>query len=403
MSFLDSIKRVLRGTEVKSATLTDPYAMEVFGAVPTIAGPSINAATAINVPAVYSAIALISGAIGSLPAKVFDAPPNGGKRTAKDHPSYRLAHDEANDWTSAGELRSALTIDALLYGQGFAYVNRVEGRPIEILRLDPRSITVKFDEQTGEPFYVQHTKDNGERVYSFRDILHIQSPLGVSPITAGREAIAISAVLEKHASKFFGGGARPSAVFWSEEKTPDNENGARTITNIMSDYKKTFGSDGPPRPLILPGGYRYQATTMNSTDAQFLENRRFQIEEIARVFRVPTPMLFDLERATWSNSEEMFQQFLTLTLRPWLDAWEWAYERCLLTPEERAGGYYVEFVIDDLLTADATTRATVYGQYRAMGSMTANEVRGGLNLPAMEGADTLDNPNITPGTSEAAQ
>ena len=136
---------------------------------------------------------------------------------------------------------------------------------------------------------------------------------------------------------------------------------------------------------------------MTSTDAQFLESRRFQIEEIARLFRVPPPMLFDLQRATWSNSEEMFQQFLTMTLRPWLDAWAWAYARCLLSADERRLGVYVEFVIDDLLTANAATRATVYGQYRAMGAMNANEVRNGLNLPHVAGGDTFANPNITPG------
>lgn len=398
MRFLSSVKRMFGGgMEQKSVPLSDPAVAEIFGVTPTVAGPSINASTALRVPAVYSAIALVCGAIGSLPAKVFEASESGGKRAAKNHPAYRLAHDEANDWTSAGQLRAALTADALLQGNGFAFANRINGRVIEFLRLDPRSVTVRYDEASGEPSYVQRDHKQRERVFEFRDILHVAAPLGITPIAAGKEAIGLSVVLERHASKFFGGGARPSAVIWNENKLPDNEAGAKTVANILADYRKTFDGNGPSRPLILSGGYRYQATTMNSTDAQFLENRRFQIEEIARLFRVPTPMLFDLSRATWSNSEEMFQQFLTLTLRPWLDAWEWAYARVLLSPEERANGLYVEFVIDDLLTANAATRATTYAQYRAMGAMTANEVRGGLNLPPVEGGDKIDNPNITPG------
>ena len=129
--------------------------------------------------------------------------------------------------------------------------------------------------------------------------------------------------------------------------------------------------------------------------------RRFQIEDIARAFRVPPHLLFELSRATLNNSEEMGQMFLTFSLRPWLDAWEWALARVVLTPQERTDGFYVEFVVDDLLTANAATRATTYAQYRAMGAMTANEVRSGLNLPPIDGGDTLANPNITPGAPPA--
>lgn len=397
MRVVDQFKRFWKGpTESKSVGLNSPDAFELFGAFPTIAGPSINAATAIRVPAVYSAIALVSGAIGSLPAKVFRAVDQGGKRAAKDHPAYRLVHDEANDWTSASQLRAALTADALLHGDGYAFANRVNGRVIEFIRLDPRTITVKLDDASGEPTYVQRDHKGRERSFHYLDILHLASPLGVSPITLGKEAIGLASVLERHAAQLFGRGARPSAILSKESKAGGSEAGTTVIRNIKSAWRN-WQEAGAADPLFLDDGWKYDPATMTSTDAQFLENRRFQIEEIARLFRVPPPMLFDLTRATWSNSEEMFQQFLTLTLRPWLDAWEWAYARTLLTADERADGHYVEFVIDDLLTADAATRATTYGQYRAMGALTANEVRAGLNRAPISGGDTLDNPNITPG------
>lgn len=397
MRGMKELKRLFLGeTEKKSVSLNDPDAFGIFGVTPTVSGPSINAATAMRVPAVHSAIVLIAGTIGSLPAKVFLKEPSGGKRTASDHAAYRLVHDEANDWTSAGELRGQLTADALLHGSGFAYANRINGRVIEFIRLDPRSITVKIDEASGEPSYV-HRVDTRERTYSFRDILHIAAPLGVSPISAGKEAIGLASVLERHAAQLFGSGARPSAILSKENKAgTGTDGGASVITNIRKAWR-AWQANGNADPLFLDDGWTYNPATMTSTDAQFLENRRFQIEEISRLFRVPPPMLFDLERATWSNSEEMAQQFLTLTLRPWLDAWEWAYARVLISTEERADGFYVEFILDDLLSANAATRATTYAQYRAMGAMTANEVRSGLNLPAKPGADTLDNPNITPG------
>ncbi|MGB6119581.1 MAG: phage portal protein [Mesorhizobium sp.] len=398
MRVFESVKSFVFGgdAETKSVSLLDPEAFGIFGAAPSNSGVAVNAATSLHVPAVYSAIALITGAIGSLPAKVFEAA-DSGKRTAKDHPAYRLVHDEANDWTSAGQLRATLTRDALLHGNGFAFANRVNSRVVEFIRLNPRSVTIRYDEASGEPSYVLRDKRNRERVIAFADMLHITPPLDLSPITAGKDAIGVAAILERHAGQFFASGARPSGII-SNDKPSGSEAGAKTVAGILKSWRAWL-SNASGDPLILDAGWKYDAPTMTSTDAQFIENRRFAIEDIARLFRVPPPMLFDLTRATWSNSEEMGQQFLTLTLRPWLDAWEWAYARCLLSPDERASGHYVEFVIDDLLSANAATRATTYAQYRAMGAMTANEVRSGLNLPAMPGADTLDNPNITPGSS----
>ncbi|MDF1600173.1 phage portal protein [Mesorhizobium sp. YIM 152430] len=396
---MKELKRLFLGeTEKKSVSLNNPDAFGIFGVTPTVSGPSINAATALRVPAVHSAIVLIAGTIGSLPAKVFLKEPSGGKRTASDHAAYRLVHDEANDWTSAGELRGQLTADALLHGSGYAHVGRnFAGRAVFFTRLDPRSITIKIDDASGEPSYVQRDNAGREVSFHYRDILHIAAPLGVSPISAGKEAIGLATVLERHAAQLFGSGARPSAILSKEGRANTGSDGG---ASVMANIKKAFRAwqaNGNADPLFLDDGWTYNPATMTSTDAQFLENRRFQIEEIARLFRVPPPMLFDLTRATWSNSEEMAQQFLTLTLRPWLDAWEWAYARVLLSAEERAEGFYVEFILDDLLSANAATRATTYAQYRAMGAMTANEVRSGLNLPAKPGADTLDNPNITPG------
>lgn len=388
--------------EKKSISLTDPIALDLFGAFPTVAGPSINAATALRVPAVYSAIVLISGTIGSLPAKIFRAEA-GGKRTANDHPGYRLVHDEANEWTSAGQLRATLTADALLHDHGYALAIRVgAGKPQEFIRLDPRTVAIKTNELTGEPVYVRRVGTR-EWTYDFRDVLHVSSPLGLAPIKAGREAIALASILEKHAARLFAGGAKPSALIWNEEKSSTGgEAGAKTVSNMRAAWRRTFGSGDNSDPMFLDGGWKYQQLSLTSVDAQFAQMRVEQVNEIARVFRVPPHLLFELSRATWSNAEEMFQSFLTLTLRSWLDEWEAAYARVLLTPEERKT-HYVEFVIDDLMTANSATRAETYQKYRAMGAITANEVRAGLNREPLDGGDVLANPNITPGAAPAAQ
>lgn len=399
MNLIQRFIGVFKGeNEKKSFSLSDSSAFEIFGTPPTVSGATIGPSSALRVPAVNLAIALISGAIGSLPAKVYcplaAADSNDGKRVAKDHPAYRFVHDEANDWQSAGELRKQLTRDALLHNQGgFAFVNRVNGRVVELLRLDPTTVTVKADETTGEPVY-EVREGNRARRYGFTDILHIRSPLDIAPINAGREAIGLASILEKHGAHLFAGGARPAAVIEKEGSFTGRDDGVGAIANLKKMWR-AWRANETTDPLILDQGAKYKPVTMTSVDAQFLEMRVEQVREIARIFQVPPTMLFELSRGTWSNTEQMYQSFLTLTLRPWLGAWTWAYARVLLSPEERAEGYYVEFVIDDLVTADAATRANVYAQFRAMGAMTANEVRAGLNMPPMDGGDVLANPYTT--------
>jgi HK97 family phage portal protein len=386
--------------ERKANSLNDPAISELFGILPTSSGVSVTASSAMHVPAVLHAVRLISETIFSLPCKLYTEV-DGGKKAAKAHPANKLAHNRANDWTSAGQLRADLTIDALLHGAGYAQVVRAsDGRPLELHRLDPSKVQRKC-ENDGEPYYLVST-ERGQVRLSFRDVLYIPAFAGVSPVKLGREAIGISLTLEKHTSNLFGDGARPSAMFWTEKNVPDTEAGTRTIANILRDYRAAFSGGKQTRPLIVPNGYRYQQMALASTDAQFIENRLEQINEVARIFGVPPHMLYQLERATWSNAEQMAASFLQLCLRPWLDKWQDAYATVLLTDEER-DDHYFEFVIDDLQRADAAGRAEIFGKLVAAGVMNRNEVRAAMNLPnsGPEG-DQFGNPYTTTTTTGPA-
>ena len=371
--------------ETKALNLTDPGIEELFGVLPTASGISISAHTAMRVPAVACAVALISETSGNLPAKLYL---RGSKETKTDHPAHGLIHDEANEWTSATELRTQLTLDALMTGNGYAHVVRLsDGTPYELHRLDPAKVRAdKADD--GEPFYIVEMT-SGTRRFPYQDILHVSPFGGASPITLGREAIALAVAFESHIASLFKNGGRPSGVIKSEKALD-----VPAKQKIAASWFKTHGGTNAGGTAILDEGMSYDPLSTTLADAQFAENRTEQIREIARVFRVPPTLLFELTRGTWSNSEQMMRQFLTLTLAPWLKAWAWAYSRCLLTPEERLS-LYVEFITDDLLTIDHATRATAYGQYRAMNVMTGNEVRSGLNLPPHPDGDRLDNPHIT--------
>ncbi|MYZ46470.1 phage portal protein [Propylenella binzhouense] len=369
--------------------------MELFGVSPSIAGPSVNPTTAVRVPAVAAAVGLISSTCGTLPAKVFMRSEDGGKEPDPSHPAYALIHDDANDWTSAAQFREALTRDALLHGGGFAFANIVNGRVVELLRLDPTRVQVLADMATGEPVY-RVTEGRGHRDLDRRTVLHLPAPGGVAPIATAREAIGLALTLEQHAARLFANGARPSGIV----SFPGNLS-AEGATRAKTAWQAAHGGDKSGSTAVLDGGASFQSLALTSVDAQFAEMRQFQLGEIARAFRVPPVFLADYSRATWGNSEEMGRQLVTYTLLPWLRAWEAAYRRVLLTPEER-DTYSVEFVVDDLLRGDTKTRAEAYTKLRASGSVTANEVRRWENLPAHPDGDTLASPYTTSNTNTGA-
>ncbi|SFH23271.1 phage portal protein [Ensifer sp. OV372] len=384
--------------EQKAYSLNDPGISDLVGFRPTYSGVKISGLSALYVPAVLQAVRLISETIGSLPCKVYRETAD-GKEAAKDHTAYRIVHKRANEWSGAGELRTVLTADALIHGNGYARAVRFEdGRPFELHRLKPGKVTVLEDELTGAPVY-RVSEKTGTRDYPHTEILHVPSFLGTSPIAFGKEAIGVASILERETAQFFGSGRRPAGVFTNEGKaiTGDEGKGAGTVINILKSYRKwKDGNNGDP--LILDGGWAYNQPAMTSTDAQFIENRNFQLAEIARIFGVPPHLLFDLDRATWGNAETMGASFLQLCLRPWLDRWQEAYTTVLVSEDEQ-DDHYFEFVTADLERADAAGRAEIYSKAIASRWLNPNEVRARENLSPYEGGDEFANPNTTTTTT----
>lgn len=392
MPFTDFLPGLFRKAGPEPTTpapvsLTDPLAAWLFGAQPTYSNISVTPKTAMQVPAVALAVQTIANAVGGLPVKLYVR--NGkGKEADPAHPAFTLAHDEANPWTSAAELRAQLTRDALLHDNGgFALAVRGgSGNVVEFQRLDPLTVEAKIDDASREPFYLVREGRKAVR-HEYWDILHVQHDDG-APINLARNAIGLAIDLERHAAGLFANSARPSGIL---KTTVKNDT---ALNNMKGVWERTFGGRNSGGTAFLPEGTEYQALTMTSTDAQFLETRRHQVEEIARAFNVPPTMLYDLERGTWSNTAQMDQHFLNYSLKPWLEAWQWAYARVLLKPEERRTHFF-EFITADLMTVNPAERTDIYGKMVAMRAMTPNEVRAGLNMPALPGGDELANPYTT--------
>lgn len=392
MPFTDFIPGFFRKADPEPTTpapvtLTDPLAAWLFGAQPTYSNISVKPKTAMQVPAVALAVQTIANAVGGLPVKLYVR--NGkGKEADPAHPAFTLAHDEANPWTSAAELRAQLTRDALLHDNGgFALAVRGgSGNVVEFHRLDPTTVETKIDEASREPFYLVREGHKTNR-HEYWDILHVRHDDG-APINLARNAIGLAIDLERHAAGLFANSARPSGILKTGQKS------ATAIENIKASWNAAFGGRNSGGTAVVPDDTDYVSVTMTSTDAQFLETRRHQVEEIARAFNVPPTMLYDLERGTWSNTAQMDQHFLNYSLKPWLEAWQWAYARVLLKPEERRTHFF-EFITADLMTVNPAERTDIYGKMVAMRAMTPNEVRAGLNMPALPGGDELANPYTT--------
>ena len=384
--------------EQRASDLASPeeWLSLLFGAVPTMAGVSVTPQNAMRSTPVRAAVEAIAETVGGLPCEIHARAASGALSLATDHPAYGLLHDHANDWTPAPALIEQVTRDACLHGNGFVHVGRDgESIPRELIRLDPASISVTQDPTTLEPVYRQSDAAN-QRIIPRSDLLHIRAPSvdgvsGASPVQQCRDAIALTIAMQGHASRLFGRGGRPSGVL----KFP-NRLGAETIKRMKASWQSAHGGENSGGTAILEEGGEFQAIALKSTDAQFIELWTLAIIEIARVFRVPPSLIFELGRATWGNASEMGSAFLRFTISRWLRTWEGEISLKLIG-RENADRFRVEFDTDDLLRADLAARADAYQKLIASRVLNPNEARELENRPPYEGGDKFENPNTTTG------
>lgn len=401
-----SLKHWLLSSEVKAetdppATPTPPPLLieDVFAPPTDGLDVHVGPRNAMRCTAVRCAVQAIAETVGQLPVHLYRRTDNGGKERAPKHPAYRLLHDEVSDFVSAQEFREQLTRDTLLWGDGFALINR-SGSYVELVRLPPDAVLVDEDDATLEPRYRVAFKNGSQRTYLPGDIFHLKAPsidglTGESPVSLARDAIRLALLLEQHGIALFKNGARPSAALGVALETTPEE-----IKKIHVAWRQTFGGARNHGFGVVPGLENLKTFSFTSVDAQFLEMRTFAIAEISRAFRVPPHMLFEMGRATWSNVAAVGQEFLTFTLMPWLKRWEAEARLKLLTADERKS-YVVEFLVDDLLRADIASRADAYSKLIAARVISPNEARAMENRAPYDGGDKYENPNTSsPSSSE---
>jgi HK97 family phage portal protein len=376
--------------------------VEAFGFGANESGIAVTPVSAMGCPPVRNAILAISEAIGQMPCELYQRGENGARALATDHPVHKLINVQVADYMGAGTFREEITRDALLHKNGGLglILRNGDGKPIELVRLHPEYVTVEPDPQTLGPLYRMNYPGDS-RVLTPRDVIHIRAPssgtaqtlyVRESPIQALSNTIGLCMQLERHAAKLFARGARPSGLL----KTNKPIKGEGAIKRIMSGFTLwSRGNNGGT--LVLEDGMDFVPVTFNSVDAQFLELRKFAVEDIARGFRVPPVLLQELGRATFNNAETLGIQFRTYTILPWVKRWESEIALKLLSDDERAT-YYPAFDLDELERADFQKRAEGYAKLIAARVLNPNEAREKENMPPYAQGDQFINPNTTTET-----
>ncbi|TXL75629.1 phage portal protein [Vineibacter terrae] len=343
----------------------------------------------------YRGAAVRSEVLGSLPFLLYRRRDDGGKDRATDHPLYRLIHDRPNAWTSAADFLMQMELDCVTHEGAYALANRAGAKIIELIRLPPQSVVVKQDDATLEPKYEVTLQGGAQRTYPWRDILHVPTLGELSPARQAREAIGLGIAMERHAGRLFGNGGRPSGVLKVKHRLSQV-----TADRLRDSWHAVHGGSNAGGTAILEEDIDFKPLTFTSVDLQFMELRSFQVIEIARALGVPPMLLMDFGRATWGNSEQMAQAFLSFTLLPRLKLWQGAVSR-LLSAEDQAQ-YVPEFLVDELVKAEIAARFEAYAKAITNGILNPNEVRALENRPPYEGGDEYRVPmnTETPGNEK---
>jgi HK97 family phage portal protein len=332
---------------------------------------------------VYACVSAISETIASLPLIVYRRTPDGGREPAPDHPLYEILHDIANPNQSALEMREMMMAMVLLRGNAHAEIVRdytgqvialipIPGDRITTLCLDNGRLAFDVSDRRGgvrrllqeEVFHLRHRSDNGL--------------IGVSPITASRQTVELALAEREHGQSSFGNGTKLSGLLSFPQKLKPDQRAA-----LSSSWNSQYaGGANAGRVAVLEEGVTFEPVSMSLADAEWVDARRFSVEECARIFRCPPTIIGDMSKANYSNSVELSRQFVTLTLKRHLVAFEQAVYRQLLTPAARKV-YFAEHSIEGLLRGDSVTRSAFYESGIKSGWLTTEEVRDLENLPKL--------------------
>lgn len=365
----------------------------LFG--PSTSGKTVNEFTAMQTTAVYACVRILAETLAALPLQLYRFTPT-GKERVYDHPLYHILHDEPNPEMTSFIFRETLMSHLLIWGNAYAQIIRDGlGRVMCLYPLRPDKMQVARD-AGGTIFYLYtKTSDENPNVKPYgqvplkkEEVLHIpglgfDGLVGYSPIAMARNAVGMTMACEEYGASFFANGASPSGVL-------EHPGVLKDPSKVRDSWNAVYrGSNNAHKVAVLEEGMKYQQIGIPPEEAQFLETRKFQLDEIARLYRIPPHMIGDLDKSSFNNIEQQSMEFVKYTLDPWVVRWEQAMQRSLLLPEEKKR-YFLRFNVNGLMRGDYESRMTGYSIGRQNGWLSANDIREMEDMnpvPAEEGGD----------------
>ncbi len=407
MSILSGLFRS-RDKPVTDSTAGSAYRFFFGGST---SGKTVTERSSMQMTAVYSCVRILAEAVAGLPLQFYRYTEDGSKEKAIDHRLYFLLHDEPNPEMTSFVFRETLMTHLLLWGNAYAQIIRNgKGEVVALYPLMPNHMTVDRDDK-GQLYYEYQTSSDEAKTTKGgtvrlkpTDVLHIpglgfDGLVGYSPIAMAKNAIGMAIACEEYGAKFFANGATPGGIL-------EHPGTVKDPARVRESWNAAFGgSSNSNKVAVLEEGMKYTPISISPEQAQFLETRKFQINEIARIFRVPPHMVGDLEKSSFSNIEQQSLEFVKYTLDPWVMRWEQSINRALLSETEKPV-YFAKFNVDGLLRGDYQSRMNGYATARQNGWMSANDIRELENLdriPTENGGDLyLVNGNMLPLSNAGA-
>lgn len=346
----------------------------------TTSGKNVNEMTALQTTAVYACVRILAEAIASLPIHVYKYTDE-GKEQDVNHQLYYLLHDEPNPDMTSFVFRETLMTHLLIWGNAYAQIIRDgRGQVLALYPLLPDRVSVKRDDK-GELYYVYQRseednpnfKDKGNIILKKSEVLHVpglgfDGLIGYSPIAMAKNAVGMTLATEEYGASFFANGANPGGVL-------EHPGILKDPSKVRDSWNQVYqGTNNSHKVAVLEEGMSYKTIGIPPNEAQFLETRKFQINEIARLYRIPPHMVGDLEKSSFSNIEQQSLEFVKYTLDPWVVRFEQAFQIALLLPDEKKN-YFIKFNVDGLLRGDYQSRMNGYAIGRQNGWLSTNDIR----------------------------
>ena len=362
-------------------------------------GITVTQDSAMRLSAVYACVRVIAESVAQLPFILYQRDGD-KKQRATTQRLYNLLHDAPNDFQSAFEFRENLTAWVCLRGNAYALkVLSSQGEVIELLPIPANRVEVK-QQKDWRLSYV-FTDNEGNRIplqqqQVFRVMgLSLNGYSGLSPISYQRETLGISLATEKHTALTFKNGAKMTGILVN----PGHFSSTEIRDRVKASWDESASGDNAYSTPLLEDGLDWKQVSMSNRDAQFIESRKYNTEDIARIFRVPPHKIGHLEKSTNNNIEQQALEFVTDSLMPWLVRWEQSVYRDLLTREQKQR-YFAQFLVDGLLRGDSAARGEFYNKLWNMGAISPNEIRQKENMNPRDGGDDYYVPlNMEPKTN----